>query len=112
MTDREVCIGCNLISGIGSVRFAKLCEAVDTPAAIRADFSEKPMPSFTFAGHSFRDFPLAFAPIPKEMSSLTVVLGNGVKRKPKLCGKSIICVPVLCRISILWLTMDMKTENR
>ena len=44
MTDREVCIGCNLISGIGSVRFAKLCEAVDTPADIpklsRADLMQ------------------------------------------------------------------------
>ena len=34
MTDREVCIGCNLISGIGAVRFGKLCEAVDRPSQI------------------------------------------------------------------------------
>lgn len=46
MTDREVCIGCNLISGIGSVRFAKLCEAVDSPAQIpeldRSDLMQIP----------------------------------------------------------------------
>ena len=34
MTDREVCIGCNLISGIGSVRFAKLCEVAGSPGRI------------------------------------------------------------------------------
>ena len=46
MTEREVCIGCNLISGIGSVRFAKLCEVVDSPAQIpeldRSDLMQIP----------------------------------------------------------------------
>ena len=46
MTDREVCIGCNLISGIGAARFAKLCEVVSTPAEIpeldRADLMQIP----------------------------------------------------------------------
>ena len=34
MTDREVCIGCNLISGIGAARFAKLCEIAGSPSRI------------------------------------------------------------------------------
>ena len=46
MTDREVCIGCNLISGIGSARFARLCEVVDSPSQIpeldRADLMQIP----------------------------------------------------------------------
>lgn len=34
MNDREACIGCNLISGIGSARFAKLCEAAGSAGRI------------------------------------------------------------------------------
>ena len=34
MTDREACIGCNLISGVGIARFRLLCQAAGTPAAI------------------------------------------------------------------------------
>lgn len=34
MTDREICIGCNMISGIGYIRFKALCDHFGSPAAI------------------------------------------------------------------------------
>ena len=46
MTDREVCIGCNMISGIGAARFAKLCEAAGSVSRIpeldRSDLMQIP----------------------------------------------------------------------
>lgn len=35
MTERELCIGLNMISGIGSVRYRALCEAFGSPDAVR-----------------------------------------------------------------------------
>jgi DNA processing protein len=46
MNDREACIGCNLISGIGNARFVKLCEVAGSPARIpeldRSDLMQIP----------------------------------------------------------------------
>lgn len=46
MNDREACIGCNLISGIGNARFVKLCEFAGSPARIpeldRSDLMQIP----------------------------------------------------------------------